>query len=133
MDLNHPVDKGWSYGFINLILFWHIRWVTIPFRFCEEHVFLNYLDVFRNLVDVGYCLFINFGNMTEDLVVTSLIEHLKLLVQTDFRQLISWWSSVCWSCSFWLSNTESTYWCCLYNSLALCRCCYLWCWVSSKW
>ena len=131
VNLNHPVNKCRSYSFINFMLLCHICWITIPFFFNAQHVVLNCLNKFRDMINIIKSLSINLWNVAENLVVTSLMEHLQLLLKSYFRQFISRWSSVCWSSSFGLGYTKSTHRPSLICSLTLSWSCNIWMWVCS--
>ena len=126
MYLNHPVNESWSYSFIDFMLLRHVSWVSIPFVFNTEHVILYRLDKLGYMVDVMKILSINLWNMTEDLVITSLMEHLQLLLKGNLRQFISRRCSICRRCSFALTYTKTTNRCSWISSLTLCWGGYIW-------
>ena len=85
MPVNQKVDELGSVRLSDLNLVVHVAVVGVPFGLRLDHVLLNIQAELRNVVHVVERLAIVFRHQTEDLVFTSVMEHLKLLAQSDLR------------------------------------------------
>ena len=110
MNLNHPVHQGGPNRFIDLHLLTHIHRIGIPLSFCLQHASVNLLDKFSDMIYITYCVFISLVNITEYLLLTSLVEHLHLLVKTDARKFISRTASISRASSLWVLRKRIV-WC----------------------
>ena len=93
MNLNKPIYQCWSNSLINFLLHTHIGWIWTPFFLDFQHIFVNFLAKFRNMLNIIHCSEVYFLNSTKYLVFTSLIENLKFLMKFNSRKFFSWWSS----------------------------------------
>jgi len=84
MDLNKPVNKRWSYCFIDPSLSEHVGWVGIPFLLDTQHVLMNILAKLRNVINVTKCSSVNLLNLAKYLVFAPLIELQQFLMNSSY-------------------------------------------------
>jgi len=88
VDLDEPVDERGPDRLINFLLLQHVRWVGVPFLLYFEHVLVDVLAKLGHVVHVAKSGPVDALDLTEDLVLAPLIEHLEFLVQADARELL---------------------------------------------
>ena len=65
----------------------HVHWVWIPLLFGFHHVFLNVIAELSHMEHIANSVSVFSADLVENMLVASLVEHLKLLVQRYLRQL----------------------------------------------
>lgn len=89
MDLDKPINERRPDCLIDLLLLQHVGRIGIPFFLHPEHVLVDLLAKLGHVIYVTERSPVYSLDLTEDLVLASLVEHLQLLVQTDSGQLLA--------------------------------------------
>lgn len=87
LDLDEPVNEGRADRLVYLVLSIHIQIVNSPFALLGNHVLEDISAEFTDMEHRVESVAIATGQLTEDLAVTPLVEHLLLLLKWYLLQL----------------------------------------------